>query len=423
MCIFKLLCLNRLREYKRLISNLLFPFLFFIVSAGFIGSRLFTILLAFIRKAEGFNAETYCLVVLLLAVYSFFCCFLKIKPLITVKPASIFLFHESRLKKLIYLKYAGITFRQLLLSVFLAFCINGSSLNPGFASIIVSILYSLNSCALLRWKIYHKNKVAWADFVVWLILHLSAVSFWIHPFFFLIPFVIWLFMLYRNLIALTLNIEKYEDEMQFIEKILVAQNYNNTVLLDQYAKEKKIHNLPVRKNMSKLLFHYPLIWKAGTSIYRLSIGFILAGLIFFAISLTICKVELFWSIPFLDQKEFRQILLTGSVFSVFQLTLRSMLLQLDSLLEKARDGLFIPFTKKQIITQFSFIPIMVIAGEEILLALVLHCSIFIILTMCILLTAATVLVFWLDAMHKEIVSKGYFAISMIIFISSLMIAV
>ena len=28
----------------------------------------------------------------------------------------------------------------------------------------------------------------------------------------------------------------FEDEMQFLEKVRIAQNFNNTVLLDQYAK-------------------------------------------------------------------------------------------------------------------------------------------------------------------------------------------
>ena len=124
----------------------------------------------------------------------------------------------------------------------------------------------------------------------------------------------------------------------------------------------------------------------------------------------------------MDQESTRQLLLTGSIFAVFQLTLRSMLLQLDSILEKAQDGLLIPLSEKQIAVQFAVIPMIVIAGEGMLLSLILHTDIFRILAVCIILAAATVLIFWFDIMHKELLSKGYFLLSTIFFISSLMIS-
>ena len=344
------------------------------------------------------------------------------KPLIIVKPASISLLCEKRLKKLIGIKFIGIACRQFLLALFLALCINGINLNRDFAYTLFSVLYLLNSVGLLRWKIYHKNRKTLFDFGILLLLYLSVFFVWIHPFLSGIAFLLWCFMLYRYLLTLHLNMEKYEDEMQFIEKIHTAQNNHNTVLLNQYAKEKKLRNLPVRKNAPKLLARFPLVWKAGTSIYRLSREFILTGLLFFTFSLTICRVELFWTIPILDQESTRQLLLTGSIFAVFQLTLRSMLLQLDSIFEKAQDGLLIPLSEKQIAVQFAVIPMIVIAGEGMLLSLILHTDIFRILAVCVILAAATVLIFWFDIMHKELLSKGYFILSTIFFISSLMIS-
>ena len=382
MYIYKMLCLNRLRECKRMISNLLFPSLFFVFFTGYILFLFTAFAVPAIGDIEGFRPQIYDGLISALAIYSFCCCFFRVKPLIIVKPASISLFCEKRLKKLIGIKFIGIACRQFLQALFLALCINGVNWNRDFAYTLFSVLYLLNSGGLLRWKIYHKNRKTLFD----------------------------------------LNIEKYEDEMQFIEKIHTAQNDHNTVLLNQYAKEKKLRNLPVRKNAPKLLARFPLVWKAGTSIYRLSREFILTGLLFFTFSLTICRVELFWTIPILDQESTRQLLLTGSIFAVFQLTLRSMLLQLDSILEKAQDGLFIPLSEKQIAVQFAVIPMIVIAGEGMLLSLILHADIFRILAVCIILAAATVLIFWFDIMHKELLSKGYFILSTIFFISSLMIS-
>lgn len=422
MYIYKMLCLNRLRECKRMISNLLFPSLFFVFFTAYILFLFTAFAVPAIGDIEGFRPQIYDGLISALAVYSFCCCFFRVKPLIIVKPASISLFCEKRLKKLIGIKFIGIACRQFLLALFLALCINGVNWNRDFAYTLFSVLYLLNSVGLLRWKIYHKNRKTLFDFGILLLLYLSVFFVWIHPFLSGIAFLLWCFMLYRYLLTLHLNMEKYEDEMQFIEKIHTAQNNHNTVLLNQYAKEKKLRNLPVRKNAPKLLARFPLVWKAGTSIYRLSREFILTGLLFFTFSLTICRVELFWTIPILDQESTRQLLLTGSIFAVFQLTLRSMLLQLDSILEKAQDGLLIPLSEKQIAVQFAVIPMIVIAGEGMLLSLILHTDIFRILAVCIILAAATVLIFWFDIMHKELLSKGYFLLSTIFFISSLMIS-
>ena len=65
----------------------------------------------------------------------------------------------------------------------------------------------------------------------------------------------------------------------------------------------------------------------------------------------------YWTLPFLQQEEIRYMLLLGSIFAVFRLTLRSMVQQLDSILEKATDGLFIPISENRIVKQFMVIPI------------------------------------------------------------------
>ncbi len=333
------------------------------------------------------------------------------------------LISENRLNKLMYIKFMGVSLKHFILALFLTICINGINFDRNFYLTIMSVFCVLNAGCLLRWKMYHKGKRTWQDAGIWCLLCFPTMLLNICPYVVILTAGVWFLIVLYDLFALKLNIVKYEDEMQFAEKILVAQNYNNTVLLNQYAKEKKVRYFSKGKKVSKLLFRMPLVWKARTSIYRLSKDLIIVGVVLFAISLSIYKIPFFWSMPFLEQKELRYLLLIGSIFVIFQLTLQSMLRQLDSILEKVQDGLFIPISQKQIIKQFTAIPVMIIGGESLVLAFIMQSNVFQILTGCVILVIITILVFWLDVKHKELLSKGYFVLSVAVFIVSLIISV
>lgn len=423
MYVYKMLCLNRFREYKRLINNMLLPLLSLALIVGFIGYQMIVSFFPVLLRVEKFNVRAYYGIILFLVFYSGYCCFIKIKPAITVKPASLFFLSQNRLNKLMCIKFTGIILKHFIFVLFFAFCINGINFNRYFYLTIISVFCVLNAGCLLRWKIYHKGKRTWQDAGIWLLLWSSAMLLITQPYIIIVTAGVWISMVLYDFLALKLNIVKYEDEMQFAEKILVAQNYNNTVLLNQYAKEKKVRYLPKREKISKMMSRTPLVWKAKTSIYRLSKDLIIIGAVLFVIALSIYKIPFFWSMPFLEQKEIRYILLIGSIFAVFQLTLQSMLRQLDSILEKAKDGLFIPVSEKQIIKQFTEIPVMIIGGESLVLALIMQSSLFQILSGCVVLMAVTVFVFWMDVKHKGLLSKGYFILSIAIFIASLIISI
>lgn len=423
MYIYRMLCLNKIREYKRLINNMLFPLLSLALIAGFIGYQMIVLFFPILQEVESFNVRIYYGIILVLAICSGYCCFIKTEPVINVKPSSIFFLSENRLNKLMYVKFMGLAVKHFILALFLTICINGVNFNRNFYSTIMSVFCVLNAGCLLRWKIYHKGKRTWQDAGIWFLLWVPTMLLNVRPYVVMVTVGVWVSMVLYDLFALKLNVVKYEDEMQFTEKILVAQNYNNTMLLNQYAKEKKVRYLPKGKNVPKLLSRMPLIWKAKTSSYRLSKDFIMVGVVLFVVSLSIYKTPFFWSMPFLEQKEIRYFLLIGSIFAIFQLTLQSMLRQLDSILEKAQDGLFIPLSEKQIIKQFTAIPVLVIGGESLMLAFIMQSSILQILIGCTVLVVVTVLVFWLHVKHKELLSKGYFILSIAIFTSSLIISI
>ena len=422
MHVYKMLCLNRFREYKRLINNMLLPVLSLAFIAGFIGYQMIVLFFPVLLRVKNFNIRAWYGLISILAVYSGYCCFIKIKPVITVKPASIFFLSESRLNRLVHIKFMGEFLKHFILAFFLAVCINGIKFDRMFCLTIISVFGVLNAGCLLRWKVYHRGKRTWQDVGVWSLLCFPAMLLNICPYVVILTAGVWFWTAWYDLFVLKLNIVKYEDEMQFAEKVLVAQNYNNTVLLTQYAKEKKVRYLSKREKVSKLLLRAPLVWKARISIYRLSKDFIIAGIVLFVFGLSIYKIPFFWSMPFLEQKEIRYFLLIGSIFVVFQLTLQSMVRQLDSILEKAQEGLFIPVPQKQIIKQFAAIPVMVIGGESLVLAFIMQSNIFHLLIGCVLSMLITILVFWLDVKYKGLLSKVHFVLSVAIFIITLVIS-
>ncbi|WP_207719160.1 hypothetical protein, partial [Blautia massiliensis (ex Durand et al. 2017)] len=221
----------------------------------------------------------------------------------------------------------------------------------------------LNITNLMRWKIYHANQRR--DIGIWLLFTITLAISLKYFLMCIVDITIWMYVLIYGFCILEINALKYEDEMQFVEKLRIAQNFNNTVLLDQYAKEKMVRYLQRKNKVSNFLYYFPLIWKAQISIYRLGRNWIIMGMILFTICLGIYKMPFYWTLPFLQQEEIRYMLLLGSIFAVFRLTLRSMVQQLDSILEKATDGLFIPISENRIVKQFMVIPITIVCGKGI----------------------------------------------------------
>ena len=441
----KLLCVNKIRETKRLIENMLIPILSLVVAAAVVGYQIVINFFPIIRKINACNLRICYLVFGFLILYSFGVCFINVKPAIIIKPASLFFIQEKRIRQMISIKYIGLTLKDIIFSIILSACINGIHLNRNFLFILLIIFLLLNTTNLMRWKIYHANQRRdigiWLLFSIILVISLKYffmciiidIGIWLLfsiilvislKYFFMciiIDIGIWMYMLVYDFGVLEINALKYEDEMQFLEKVRIAQNFNNTVLLDQYAKEKMVRYLQRKNKVSNFLYYFPLIWKAQISIYRLGRNWIIMGMILFTICLGIYKMPFYWTLPFLQQEEIRYMLLLGSIFAVFRLTLRSMVQQLDSILEKATDGLFIPISENRIVKQFMVIPITIVCGEGIIMAFVVNSSIAQILLGCAILICATVLNLWLEVKYKNFLVKKDFILSIAVFLGALIL--
>ena len=306
----KLLCVNKIRETKRLIENMLIPILSLVVAAAVVGYQIVINFFPIIRKINACNLRICYLVFGFLTLYSFGVCFINVKPAIIIKPASLFFIQEKRIRQMISIKYIGLTLKDIIFSIILSACINGIHLNRNFLFILLIIFLLLNTTNLMRWKIYHANQRR--DIGIWLLFSIILVISLKYFFMCIIDIGIWMYMLVYDFGVLEINALKYEDEMQFLEKVRIAQNFNNTVLLNQYAKEKTVRYLQRKNKVSNFLCHFPLIWKAQISIYRLGRNWIIMGMILFAICLGIYKMPFCWTLPFLQQEEIRKFPYTDS---------------------------------------------------------------------------------------------------------------
>lgn len=172
----KLLCVNKIRETKRLIENMLIPILSLVVAAAVVGYQIVINFFPIIRKINACNLRICYLVFGFLILYSFGVCFINVKPAIIIKPASLFFIQEKRIRQMISIKYIGLTLKDIIFSIILSACINGIHLNRNFLFILLIIFLLLNTTNLMRWKIYHANQRR--DIGIWLLVSNHQFNWW-----------------------------------------------------------------------------------------------------------------------------------------------------------------------------------------------------------------------------------------------------
>ena len=94
----KLLCVNKIRETKRLIENMLIPILSLVVAVAVVGYQIVINFFPIIRKINACNLRICYLVFGFLILYSFGVCFINVKPAIIIK-TGIIVFHSREKDK------------------------------------------------------------------------------------------------------------------------------------------------------------------------------------------------------------------------------------------------------------------------------------------------------------------------------------
>ena len=161
--------INRIREYKRLISNLWIPLVSLIVVFLFIGYQLIYYVLPVIYNMKAVNEKLLIVVELLIIIFSLCTCFRHTKPLIIMKPMTLYLFTETQIKKMIRLKYVGTSVKHLFVILFLSCGIRGILADKLFFEIAGVLFLFLEITSLLRWEIYHRYHGNGKMFALWIL--------------------------------------------------------------------------------------------------------------------------------------------------------------------------------------------------------------------------------------------------------------
>lgn len=414
MYIYKMLLINRFREYKRLISNLFIPVITVLIGAVWLGWVSIPYIILHLNNIRTVNREGLHFIEAALAVYSACSCLYHVKPLIVMKPMSLHLFSEAQTAKMLRLKYLGISFKNFIAALFLTAFTGGIHRNMELFIIAANLFLFLEITSNLKWWSYHKEKAVIGRVVIFLTVSFLALHFSDRIYLAAMAnAILWLITFYHAFGHMELNRIKYWDEMLLAEKVLSAQNHNNTVLLNSYAKEKSLRRISGTRKMLKLWRKYPLVWKSGLSVFRLErtriVGAVLISLACFAGYMMPC----FWTLPFLEIKEMRYLLLFWGMLILYQLPIQCMLHQMGGLIDKAKDGLFLPLTKRGIFLQFTIIPVVVVFVLDMIAAAILKSGFMKFMILAFLMAGLTAGIFYLELTRKDFLRKVYFLINIL----------
>lgn len=252
------------------------------------------------------------------------------------------------------MKYVQVTIKNLVLSLLLSICICGFYFKIQFFLILFHILLFKEAGDFLGWLLYHcrqqKNKLLLQGVSLVLVLNFWFCNLWSSMVF--ISLIIGVSAVLYSAIFLKLDYFKYEMDISYLEKILAAQNSKNTILLNQYAKEKIAVSLPTEKTDSKILKNYPFLWKAFGSIKRTNKVPLYVGGCLLLVSFLIYTVPFFAQFPFLEIAAVRYFLFLFGIFLFYQILVQTFQKQLEDLYAKDREGLFLPIEFKHVLRQF-----------------------------------------------------------------------
>lgn len=160
------------------------------------------------------------------------------------------------------------------------------------------------------------------------------------------------------------------------------------------------------------------MWKAVISISRIGKLPIIIGIVCFSLTFMIYTLPVFWSIPVLEFKEIRYFLLIFGVFSLFQFSIQAFFKQLSDLVEKQKNGLYIPFKLSKIILQFSIIPTIYIIIMSVIVTILLKSRIYLSIIFGVIMVMYIWITMYFGIKNKNLLNKIYTVLSIIVFLLS-----
>lgn len=352
MYIYKLLVLNKFRESLKLFKNMYLEIVGILLVFGILIYQIYINLFDLIR-GRGISHK-YALIVLIICIlYYTMQTISGKKPVIIVKPASLFLLNNTKELRVIFLiKYMTKSIKIIIVSFILTEIINGLK----FDIVLMGCFYCyLTMLFLLRWQLYNVDSKRNKNILIlFYLLITSSIIFLLVNVMISLSVIVALFLLFLLYFKKTfkLNYEKYSKDIAYEEKILSVQNNYNTDLLTQYAKEKSTNS--IQGNNKETVIAFPVAWKMILVIVRVNLKFIAIGC-----ALALCGYMIYITpilngfTPF-DQKEIRQILFAFLLVFMFQNIVQIARKELERLMDKHDKGLWLPISGYKIILNCFF---------------------------------------------------------------------
>lgn len=420
MKIYKFLIINRVREYIRLFKNMYIQITGLVILGLMVLSAIIKWYIPILINMNVINNRAFYLIICVISISGLYKILGRIKAPIIIKPMTLFLLDEENLRKILLLKYLYYELKYLVMSLILTYCTCGLNINSVFFKVLLIYFVCLSTGLYVVWIVYNsRTKLEKHIFKSVLPLSYMICTFTLNYTIMLIGvFSVLIYLTVYTVRNLKIDYYKYTDDMVYVEKILAAQNSNNMILLSQYAKEKIAMSVPKTRKKSKLLKTYPLIWKTITSITRIGKTGIMIGISIFTITFVINKFDFFWQFPIIDSEQTRYVLLLGGVFSLYQICVQTFVKQLNDIVEKQYDGLYIPIKNENIILQFAIVPAVILSVVTIIVGILLKSQILFVFIFYGILLAHLLIVLCMNIFNRRLLEKIYAIFSILILIVS-----
>lgn len=326
----------------------------------FFSVLLYQILFVMIKIEKGTPASTQYIfyVLVFAALVNFFRIFLVKTPIFRMNAATLHhLYNTKYFSKILHIKYSVAAVKALIISFCISFCMGGFDFSGDFYVLFALLALYLFTCTVMSWIYYHGNKTE--HFIVLLTYALATMMLFLRT----IPAAVVLsvilsLLIVHSLYYMKLNIPGYYSRLSFIDAATAAQSQNNFALMQRLSNENRpqiiqgpsLKSLPLTKRTA-------LTCKSLIELLRIQKQILIMLCLLLLLGWVIKRTVLLDFLPFFEIPSIKGTLgalcTATALGSLYQLLSK----QIENIVDKQKLGLFLPFSKKQILLGYMPVPI------------------------------------------------------------------
>jgi hypothetical protein len=377
---------QKLRTAKNMLRHYWPSFLGLLLGFAFIGYRLCVVVMG---GGIGVQLESQHVYYLLCAciILNGYRMFIQETPPVVVNVATLHhLYHTPYFNRILVIEHAWSLAKSLLTGMLLAGLADG--FQYGLVTVWNALLLGgyLYSGVLCSWILYHGGKktslatgACYALSSAGLLANTYAVR----------GILIWGVMLWAMCWVLfrmrDLNLAKYSKDISFIDETTAAASRFNMTLMAQITAEHNanrkrsllLYHLPLKKNNAILFKAVIETVRAGNSIWTILIGLVILGALVF-------RTPLFAGLPFIGDPIVAAPISVLLVMTAYANICEMLKKQLSTLLQKHRQGLFLPIGRGQIVMSYALLGSVTYTAASVLTGLLMASKGLFVLVFCVL---------------------------------------